>query len=71
MFYVKYFKYISKVDVKSEGNNVIVVKMTFPDNENIQGLRAYAPTESTDLEKFEAVHSAISPSAKIEQVGFN
>lgn len=42
--------------------------MTFPENENIQGLRAYAPTESTDLEKFDAVHNAISPSARIEQV---
>jgi len=47
---------------------VIVVKMTFPENENIHGLRAYAPTETTDLEKFDAVHNAISPTAKVEQV---
>ena len=39
-----------KVDVRSEGANVIVVRMTFPQNENIQGLRAYTPTEEGDLQ---------------------
>jgi hypothetical protein len=57
-----------QVDVKSEGSNVIVVKMTFPENENIQGLRAYSPTQPSELEKFEAVHNALDPNARIEQV---
>ena len=45
-----------------------MVKMTFPENENIQGLRAYSPTQPSDLEKFEVVHSALDPKARIEQV---
>ena len=42
--------------------------MTFPENENIQGLRAYSPTQPSDLEKFEVVHNALDPKARIEQV---
>ena len=57
-----------QVDVKSEGANVIVVKMTFPENENIQGLRAFSPTQPAELEKFNVVHEALDPSARIEQV---
>ena len=59
---------LSQVDVKSEGSNVIVVKMTFPENENIQGLRAYSPTQPAELEKFDVVHNALDPNARIEQV---
>ncbi len=57
-----------QVDVKSEGNNVIIVKMTFPSNENIQGLKAFAPTETDDLRKFDKVHEAIGQSGRIEKV---
>ena len=32
-----------RVDVRTEGANVIVIRMTFPSNENIQGLRAFSP----------------------------
>jgi len=60
--------YLLKVDVKSEGNNVIIVKMTFPSNENIQGLKAFAPTETDDLLKFDSVHDAIGKTANIEKV---
>jgi hypothetical protein len=41
---------LPQVDVKSEGANVIVVKMTFPDNESIQGLRAFSPTKLNHLD---------------------
>jgi hypothetical protein len=41
-----------KVEVNSEGSNVILVRLTFPENENIQGLRAFTPTDTGDLEKF-------------------
>ncbi len=61
-------KFEFQVDVKSEGSNVIVVKMTFPENENIQGLRAYSPTQPSELEKFDAVHNALDPNARIEQI---
>ena len=49
-----------KVEVNSEGSNVIVVKLTFPDNENIQGLRAFTPTDPKDLEKFAELRRALS-----------
>lgn len=49
-----------KVEVNSEGANVIVVRLTFPDNENIQGLRAFTPTQPEDLEKFAELRKAIS-----------
>ena len=34
-----------KVEVNSEGSNVIVVKLTFPDNENIQVIIDLIPVE--------------------------
>ena len=37
--------------MKAEGANVIVIKMTFPDNENIQGLRAFTPTDPRELDQ--------------------
>jgi len=58
-----------KVEVNSEGANVIVVKLTFPDNENIQGLRAFTPTDPVDLAKFAELRSAIaSEEASVEQI---
>ncbi len=38
-----------RVDVKSEGSNVIIIRMTFPETENIQGLRAFAPEKPPEL----------------------
>jgi hypothetical protein len=49
-----------KVEVSSEGANVILVRLTFPENENIQGLRAFTPTDPADLEKFDELRNAIS-----------
>ena len=58
-----------KVEVNSEGSNVIVVKLTFPDNENIQGLRAFTPTDPGDLEKFaELRHALSSEDASVERI---
>ena len=58
-----------KVEVNSEGANVIVVKLTFPDNENIQGLRAFTPTDPGDLEKFAELRSALSSEdASVERI---
>ena len=48
-----------KVQVNSEGSNVILVKLTFPENENIQGLRAFTPTDPTDLENFAELSDSI------------
>jgi hypothetical protein len=36
------------------------VRLTFPENENIQGLRAFTPTDPEDLEKFDELRNAIS-----------
>ena len=55
-----------KVQVNSEGSNVILVKLTFPENENIQGLRAFTPTDSKDLEKFAELRNSIRGDASIE-----
>ncbi|MFO0003788.1 MAG: hypothetical protein ACK559_21930, partial [bacterium] len=49
-----------KVEFSSEGANVILVRLTFPENENIQGLRAFTPTDPADLEKFDELRNAIS-----------
>ena len=49
-----------KVEVSSEGANIILVRLTFPENENIQGLRAFTPTDPEDLEKFDELRNAIS-----------
>ena len=32
-----------RVDVRSDGANAIIIRLTFPEDENIQGLRAFAP----------------------------
>ena len=41
-----------KVEVNSEGSNVIVVKLTFPDNENIQVINEFGldPTKAQELQ---------------------
>ena len=58
-----------KVEVNSEGSNVIVVKLTFPENENIQGLRAFTPTDPRDLEKFAELRNALSSEdASVERI---
>ncbi|TRY76401.1 hypothetical protein TCAL_05339 [Tigriopus californicus] len=40
-----------RVDVRSEGPNVIIVSMTFPEEDDIKGLRAFTPTSRADLEQ--------------------
>ena len=57
-----------KVDVYSEGANVIVVRMTFPENENIQGLRAYTPDPESDLEKLADIERILPENASIERI---
>ena len=57
-----------KVEVSSEGSNVILVRLTFPENENIQGLRAFTPTDSQDLEKFAQLRNSIARDASIERI---
>ena len=57
-----------KVEVNSEGSNVILVKLTFPENENIQGLRAFTPTDPKDLEKFAELRDSIAADASIERI---
>ena len=57
-----------KVDVYSEGANVIVVRMTFPENENIQGLRAYTPDPESDLEKLSDIERILPENASIERI---
>ena len=57
-----------KVDVYSEGPNVIVVRMTFPENENIQGLRAYTPDPESELEKLADIEKILPENASIERI---
>ena len=57
-----------KVDVYSEGPNVIVVRMTFPENENIQGLRAYTPDPVNELEKLADIERILPENASIERI---
>lgn len=57
-----------KVEVSSEGSNVILVRLTFPENENIQGLRAFTPTDPKDLEKFAQLRDSIARDASIERI---
>ena len=57
-----------KVQVNSEGSNVILVKLTFPENENIQGLRAFTPTDPKDLEKFAELRNSIAADASVERI---
>ena len=57
-----------KVDVKAEGANVIVIKMTFPDNENIQGLRAFTPTDPRELNQFADLDDLVPVGSSISKV---
>ena len=57
-----------QVEVSSEGANVILVRLTFPENENIHGLRAFTPTDPADLEKFNELSNSILPEARIERI---
>ena len=57
-----------KVEVNSEGANVILVRLTFPENENIQGLRAFTPTDPKDLEKFATLRESIAGDASVERI---
>ena len=50
-----------KVEVSSEGSNVILVRLTFPDNENIHGLRAFTPTDPRELQQFDDLRKNIEP----------
>ena len=57
-----------KVEVNSEGSNVILVRLTFPENENIQGLRAFTPTDPKDLERFAELRESIAADAIVERI---
>ena len=57
-----------KVDVKAEGANVIIIKMTFPDNENIQGLRAFTPTDPRELDQFADLDDLVPVGSSISKV---
>ena len=60
-----------KVDVKADGPNVIIIRMTFPDNENIQGLRAFTPTEEENLDQFSAINDILPPNTSVEKISAN
>ena len=47
---------------------MILVRLTFPENENIQGLRAFTPTDPKDLEKFAQLRDSIARDASIERI---
>ncbi len=57
-----------KVDVKANGPNVIIIRMTFPDNENIQGLRAFTPTEPEAVQQFSAINELLPPNTSVERI---
>lgn len=57
-----------KVDVRADGPNVIIVRMTFPDNENIQGLRAFTPTEPEAISQFSAINEILPPNTSVERI---
>lgn len=57
-----------KVDVKADGPNVIIIRMTFPDNENIQGLRAFTPTQPEEISQFSAINEILPPNTKVERI---
>lgn len=57
-----------KVDVKAQGANVIIVKMTFPNNENIQGLRAYTPTDPRELDQFADIGDLVPVGSSISKI---
>ena len=54
-----------KVDVRADGPNIIIIRMTFPDNENIQGLRAYTPDEAED---FSGINEILPPNTSVERI---
>ena len=54
-----------KVDVRADGPNIIIIRMTFPDNENIQGLRAYTPDETED---FSGINEILPPNTSVERI---
>ena len=60
-----------KVDVKADGPNVIIIRMTFPNNENIQGLRAFTPTEEETVDQFSAINDILPPNASVERIAAN
>lgn len=60
-----------KVDVKADGPNVIIIRMTFPDNENIQGLRAFTPTEPEAIDQFSAINDILPPNTSVERITAN
>ena len=60
-----------KVDVKADGPNVIIIRMTFPNNENIQGLRAFTPTEPESVDQFSAINDILPPNASVERIAAN
>ena len=57
-----------KVDVRADGPNVIIIRMTFPDNENIQGLRAYTPNETADLNQLNKINEILPPNTSVERI---
>ena len=57
-----------RVDVKSAGKNVIVIRMTFPDNENIQGLRAFSPSDDELEDDLQVAGSELSSTARQHEV---
>ena len=60
-----------KVDVKADGPNVIIIRMTFPDNENIQGLRAFTPTQEETVDQFSAINDILPPNTSVEKISAN
>ena len=60
-----------KVDVKADGPNVIIIRMTFPDNENIQGLRAFTPTQEETVDQFSAINDILPPNTSVERISAN
>ena len=59
------------VDVKADGPNVIMIRLTFPDNENIQGLRAFTPTGPDANSQFSAINDILPPNTSVERIVAN
>ena len=57
-----------KVEVSSEGSNVIIVRLTFPDNENIHGLRAFTPSDPRELQQFDELRETVAPDVRVERI---
>ena len=60
-----------KVDVKADGPNIILIRLTFPDNENIQGLRAFTPPENEAENQFSAINDILPPNTSVERIKAN